>query len=76
MPGMPPGMALPPNFDPSKYMEAMTNMFQNPNFMQMDEKLGETIIEVGPGAGVGLSGAGRAVRLPGVASQLDCAEVA
>ncbi len=47
MPGMPPGMALPPNFDPSKYMEAMTNMFQNPNFMQMAEKLGKTIIEVG-----------------------------
>lgn len=34
------------NFDPSKYMNAMTQMFQNPNFMQMAEKLGKSIIEV------------------------------
>ncbi|GIL43221.1 hypothetical protein Vafri_1023 [Volvox africanus] len=46
-PGMPPG-AFPPNFDPSKYMEAMQNMFQNPGFMQMAEKLGKTIIEADP----------------------------
>jgi hypothetical protein len=45
MPGMPPGM-MPPNFDPSKYMEAMQNMFANPSFMQMAEQLGKTIMQV------------------------------
>jgi hypothetical protein len=34
------------NFDPSKYMSAMANMFQNQNFMQMAEKLGNAIIQV------------------------------
>ena len=57
MPGMPPGMANMmggmmggpggAQMDPAKYMEAMSGMFQNPNFMQMAEKLGKTIIEVG-----------------------------
>jgi hypothetical protein len=60
MPGMPPGMAgmpgMPPmpgmpgmdpaNFDPTKYMQAMSGMFQNPQFMQMAEKLGQAIIQV------------------------------
>jgi hypothetical protein len=45
MPGMPPGMD-PANFDPSKYMQAMSGMFQNPQFMQMAEKLGQAIIQV------------------------------
>jgi hypothetical protein len=33
-------------FDPSKYMQAMTGMFQNKSFMEMAEKLGRSIIEV------------------------------
>lgn len=41
----PPDMA---NFDPSKYMSAMANMFQNQNFMQMAEKLGNAIIQSDP----------------------------
>jgi hypothetical protein len=52
MPGMPPGMD-PANFDPSKYMQAMSGMFQNPQFMQMAEKLGQAIIQVRLGAAVG-----------------------
>jgi hypothetical protein len=47
MPGMPPGgMPDPSNFDPTKYMQAMSGMFQNPQFMQMAEKLGQAIIQV------------------------------
>lgn len=53
MPGMPPpGMPAPggapdmSQMDPSKYMEAMSGMFQNKNFMEMAERLGKTIIEV------------------------------
>ena len=48
MPGMPgmPGMPDPANFDPTKYMQAMSGMFQNPQFMQMAEKLGQAIIQV------------------------------
>ena len=41
--------AAPPDLsslDPSKYMNAMSGMFQNPSFMQMAEKLGQTIIQV------------------------------
>lgn len=48
-PGMPPGMPPmpdPANFDPTKYMQAMSGMFQNPQFMQMAEKLGQAIIQV------------------------------
>lgn len=45
MQGMPPGM-MPPGFDANKYMEAMSGMFSNPQFMQMAEKLGKSIIEV------------------------------
>lgn len=46
-PGMPPGgMPDPSNFDPTKYMQAMSGMFQNPQFMQMAEKLGQAIIQV------------------------------
>lgn len=56
MPGMPPGafpgMPDPANFDPTKYMQAMSGMFQNPQFMQMAEKLGQAIIQVS-GWGVG-----------------------
>ncbi|KAG1681352.1 hypothetical protein FOA52_007400 [Chlamydomonas sp. UWO 241] len=53
MPGMPPGgmPGMPPDMsqmDPSKYMEAMSGMFQNQNFMQMAEQLGKTIIEADP----------------------------
>jgi hypothetical protein len=51
-PGLPGGMPDPANFDPSKYMQAMSGMFQNPSFMQMAEKLGQAIIQVGE-AGVG-----------------------
>lgn len=32
-------------FDPSKYMQAMTGMFQNQDFMKMAEQLGKSIIE-------------------------------
>lgn len=35
-------------FDPSQYMQAMSGMFQNKNFMQMAEQLGKTIIEKDP----------------------------
>jgi hypothetical protein len=35
------------SFDPSKYMDAMTNVLQNPQFMQMAEKLGQQIMQVG-----------------------------
>lgn len=42
--------AVPANdpraFDPARYMEAMSGMFQNPDFMKMAENLGRTIIEV------------------------------
>jgi hypothetical protein len=38
--------AGPGGFDPSKYMQAMTGMFQNKDFMEMAEKLGRSIIEV------------------------------
>jgi hypothetical protein len=59
IPGMPPGMAGmpgmpgmpgmdPANFDPTKYMQAMSGMFQNPQFMQMAEKLGQAIIQSDP----------------------------
>ena len=40
--GMPDMSAM----DPSKYMNAMSGMFQNQNFMQMAEKLGQSIIQV------------------------------
>lgn len=39
-------MPDPANFDPTKYMQAMSGMFQNPQFMQMAEKLGQAIIQV------------------------------
>ena len=42
----PTAMPDPANFDPSKYMQAMSSMFQNQNFMQMAEKLGQAIIQV------------------------------
>jgi hypothetical protein len=44
-----PAPAAPPDlagFDPSKYMQAMSGMFQNQQFMQMAEKLGQAIIQV------------------------------
>jgi hypothetical protein len=46
--GAPPGGAPPDmsQLDPSKYMNAMSGMFQNPAFMQMAEKLGQSIIQV------------------------------
>jgi hypothetical protein len=52
MPGMPAGggMPDPANFDPSKYMQAMSGMFSNPDFMKMAEKLGQAIIQVCVGA--------------------------
>jgi len=46
-PAMPP-MPDPANFDPTKYMQAMSGMFQNPQFMQMAEKLGQAIIQSDP----------------------------
>jgi len=47
-PAMDPTAAAGGAFDPSKYMSAMTSMFQNPQFMQMAEQLGKTIIEKDP----------------------------
>ncbi|KIY99706.1 Ankyrin repeat domain-containing protein 2 [Monoraphidium neglectum] len=47
MPGMP-GMPDPSQFDPSKYMQAMSGMFSNPAFMQMAEQLGQAIISSDP----------------------------
>lgn len=53
MPGMPgadramPGMN-PAAMDPTKYMQAMQGMFQNPQFMKMAENLGKSIIEQDP----------------------------
>jgi hypothetical protein len=41
--GGPPDMSA---LDPSKYMSAMSGMFQNKNFMEMAEKLGQSIIQV------------------------------
>lgn len=42
-------MPDPSQFDPNKYMQAMSGMFQNPGFMQMAEKLGKAIISADPG---------------------------
>ncbi|KAJ9527442.1 hypothetical protein QJQ45_025723 [Haematococcus lacustris] len=36
-------------FDPSQYMQAMSGMFQNKGFMEMAEKLGQSIIQQDPG---------------------------
>ncbi|KAF5838655.1 ankyrin repeat-containing domain protein [Dunaliella salina] len=44
-PGAGPGAEA---FDPSKYMQAMTGMFQNEEFMKMAEQLGKSIIESDP----------------------------
>lgn len=44
--GAGPAAPDPRNFDPAQYMQAMSNMFQNQNFMQMAEKLGQAIIQV------------------------------
>lgn len=38
----------PASFDPAKYMQAMSSMFQNQGFMQMAEKLGQAIISSDP----------------------------
>lgn len=46
--GAMPAMPDPANFDPTKYMQAMSGMFQNPQFMQMAEKLGQAIIQSDP----------------------------
>ena len=46
MPGAGAAMPSPENFYPSKYKQAMSSMFQNQNFMQMAEKLGQAIIGV------------------------------
>lgn len=66
----PPGAAGMPNpaaFDPSKYMQAMSGMFSNPQFMQMAEQLGRTIIEVrGRSAEVSAGVCGAGVRGAGV----------
>lgn len=43
--GGPPDMSA---LDPSKYMSAMSGMFQNKNFMEMAEKLGQSIIQADP----------------------------
>ena len=45
MPGMPGGEGGA-QFDPSQYMQAMSGVLQNPNFMQMAEKLGTQIMSV------------------------------
>ncbi|GBF91654.1 hypothetical protein Rsub_03958 [Raphidocelis subcapitata] len=44
----PPVMPDPSQFDPSKYMQAMSGMFSNPAFMQMAEQLGQAIISSDP----------------------------
>jgi hypothetical protein len=44
--GAPAPVPDPTNFDPSKYMQAMSGMFSNPAFMQMAEQLGQAIISV------------------------------
>jgi hypothetical protein len=44
-----PAMPDPSNLDPTKYMQAMSGMFSNPQFMQMAEKLGQAIISSDPG---------------------------
>ncbi len=47
MPGMPgAGAGGGPPMDPSKYMGAMQEMFSNKAFMEMAEKLGQSIIQV------------------------------
>ena len=53
-PGAGPGGAPPDlsQLDPSKYMNAMSGMFENPTFMQMAEKLGQSIIQVCDSRGV------------------------
>jgi hypothetical protein len=38
--------AGPAGFDTSKYMEAMGGVLQNPQFMEMAEKLGQQIMQV------------------------------
>jgi hypothetical protein len=50
----------PANFDPTKYMQAMSGMFQNPQFMQMAEKLGQAIIQVWAAGHLTLQRHGRA----------------
>lgn len=58
-PAAAPAMPDPSQFDPSKYMQAMSGMFSNPAFMQMAEQLGQAIISVGVellGCGVGGGG--------------------
>ena len=42
----PSAMPDPASFDPPKYMQAMSSMYQNPTFMRMAEKLGQAIIQV------------------------------
>lgn len=44
----PPEGAGGPAFDPSRYMDAMTSVLQNPQFMQMAEKLGQQIMQQDP----------------------------
>lgn len=41
-----PAVPDPSNFDPAKYMQAMSGMFQNEGFMKMAEQLGQAIIQV------------------------------
>lgn len=42
----PEAAAGPAGFDTSKYMEAMGGVLQNPQFMDMAEKLGQQIMQV------------------------------
>lgn len=46
MPGMPPGMPGMPGMDPSAYANMMSGVMQNPQFVEMAEKLGQQIMQV------------------------------
>jgi len=46
MPGGMPGMPGMPGMDPSAYANMMSGVLQNPQFVEMAEKLGQQIMQV------------------------------
>ena len=46
MPGGMPGMPGMPNMDPGAYANMMSGVLQNPQFVEMAEKLGQQIMQV------------------------------